>query len=59
MRTLFFDIEISPLDHHTNIAYVLYNTSDEKDWEQTRFVSRADNPPSEAKRAKLRAKRKK
>jgi hypothetical protein len=31
----------------------------EKDWEQTRFVSGGPTSPSEEKRAKLRAKRKK
>jgi hypothetical protein len=33
--------------------------SPEKDWEQTRFVSGGPTSPSEEKRAKLRAKRKK
>lgn len=31
----------------------------EKDWERTRFISGPETPPSDAKRAKLRAKRKK
>jgi hypothetical protein len=40
-------------------AIIVDPVSPEKDWEQTRFVSGGPTSPSEEKRAKLRAKRKK
>jgi hypothetical protein len=42
-----------------NIEFEPDGRGDEKDWERTKFVSGGPTPPDKAKRAKLRAKRKK
>ena len=41
-----------------DVATLYIDTVPEKDWKQTKFVSGGMSSPSDAKRAKLRAKRK-